>query len=341
MTSWTFTGTVLDGSTDADDHVVVGDGSPAALPGRFAVAGLVDAHSHPSVLPGSILGDRAATEARLREYAALGVTVVRDLGGNRAVTLALGREPSPGLPLVVPAGRFLSAPDRYFPQMYTPTPADRLVEAIEAEVTAGATWVKIIGDFPRWGADGPIKGTLDWTYDADTLRRAVDAAHAAGARVAVHSNLAADGLIAMGVDSVEHGTGLVAEDVAALGARGGAWTPTLSAVLRGLRSDDPDRRRHAEELSERVADVLVGAIAGGVRVLAGTDVEGTIATEIAQLVRHGLTVDQALDAAGPAARDFLGTHPQDDLVTYEADPREDPEVLASPAAVVVRGVRVR
>jgi hypothetical protein len=28
-------------------------------------------------------------------------------------------------------------------------------------------------------------------------------------------------------------------------------------------------------------------------------------------------------------------------VTYDADPREDPGVLASPAAVVVRGVRVR
>jgi hypothetical protein len=46
-------------------------------------------------------------------------------------------------------------------------------------------------------------------------------------------------------------------------------------------------------------------------------------------------------AAGSLARDFLGVHPQGDIVTYGADPRDDPSVLAAPAAVVVRGVRVR
>ena len=77
----------------------------------------------------------------------------------------------------------------------------------------------------------------------------------------------------------------------------------------------------------------------GVRVLAGTDVAGTIADEIALLADHGLTAEQAIAAAGSLARDFLGIHPAGDIVTY--DPREDPHVLASPAAVVVRGVRVR
>ena len=32
--------------------------------------------------------------------------------------------------------------------------------------------------------------------------------------------------------------------------------------------------------------------------------------------------------------------PEGDLITYYADPRSDPEILASPAAVVIRGVRV-
>lgn len=341
MTAWTFTGVVLDGASDADDHLVIGEGTSEPLPGRFALSGLVDAHSHPSVREDHTLGNRAEAEARLREYAALGVTVVRDLGGNRAVTLDLGRTPADGIPLVVAAGRFLSSPGRYFPGMYTPTPAEELLAAIEAEIAAGATWVKIIGDFPAWGPDGPVRGTAAWTYDEETLRRAVEAAHAAGARVAVHSNLDAAGLIAMGVDSVEHGTGLERDDTAALGARRGAWTPTLSAVTSGLASDDPGRRKRSMELSERMADLLAPALAGGVRVLAGTDVEGTIATEIDLLVRHGLTVEQALDAAGPAARDFLGVHPEGDLVTYDADPRQDPSVLAHPAAVVVRGVRVR
>lgn len=56
---------------------------------------------------------------------------------------------------------------------------------------------------------------------------------------------------------------------------------------------------------------------------------------------HGLTAGQAIAAAGSVARDFLDIHPAGDIVTYDEDPREDPGVLASPAAVVVRGVRVR
>jgi imidazolonepropionase-like amidohydrolase len=76
-------------------------------------------------------------------------------------------------------------------------------------------------------------------------------------------------------------------------------------------------------------------------VLAGTDIVGTIAEEIALLAGHGLTVTQALAAGGSTARDFLAIHPAGDIVTYDDDPREDPGVLASPAAVVVRGVRVR
>ena len=43
----------------------------------------------------------------------------------------------------------------------------------------------------------------------------------------------------------------------------------------------------------------------GVRVLAGTDVAGTIADEIALLADHGLTAEQAIAAAGSLARDFL------------------------------------
>jgi imidazolonepropionase-like amidohydrolase len=179
------------------------------------------------------------------------------------------------------------------------------------------------------------------TYDLDTLRQAVDAAHAAGARVAVHSNLPDSGLAAIGADSIEHGTALSRSEMEALGARGGAWTPTLCAVLRNRESADPEVRKRADELRERLRDHLPYAVAHGARVLAGTDVVGTIADEIALLADHGLTAAQAIAAAGSLARDFLGIHPEGDIVTYDADPLQDPGVLAHPAAVVVRGVRVR
>jgi hypothetical protein len=225
--------------------------------------------------------------------------------------------------------------------MHSPVAPDELVAAIQAEVAAGAAWVKIIGDCPEWGPDGPMPESTSATYDLDTVRQAVDAAHAAGAMVAVHNNLPDSGLVAIGADSIEHGTGLSHPEIQALGARGGAWTPTLCAVLHNRDSPDPEVRKRTDERRERLRELLPYAVAHDVRVLAGTDVVGTIAEEIALLVDHGLTVGQAISAAGSLARDFLGIHPEGDIVTYDDDPLQDPGVLAHPAAVVVRGVRVR
>jgi len=340
--AWAFSGAVLDGLPG--DRVVVGTGEPEELPGRYALAGLVDAHAHPTVAVdghGPYLADGGYGAARLEEYAAAGVTVIRDAGGRSEVTLGFARTAAPGWPAITAAGRFLAPANRYFPRMYSPVAPDELTAAIRAEVAAGATWVKIIGDFPEWAEGGPVPQSTSATYDLETLRRAVEAAHAAGARVAVHSSLPDSGLTRIGADSIEHGQALGHSELEALGARGGAWTPTLCAVLQGRDSSDPAVRRRAWDLRELLSDRLPYAVAHGVRVLAGTDVVGTIADEIALLVGHGLTAGQAIAAAGSAARDFLGIHPEGDIVTYDDDPLEDPSVLVRPAAVVVRGIRVR
>jgi len=340
--AWTFSGVFLDGA--AGDRIVVGTGEPEELPGRYALAGLVDAHSHPTVATderGPYLADGDYGAARLDEYAASGVTVIRDAGGLSPVTLSFARTAVAGRPVVTAAGRFLAPANRYYPRMYSPAAPDELTAAIAAEVAAGAAWVKIIGDFPEWGAGGPVPDSTTATYDLDTLRQAIDAAHAAGARVAVHCNLPDSGLAEIGADSIEHGQALGYSELQTLGARGGAWTPTLCAVLHNRDSPDPAVRARVGELRERLRERLPYAVAHDVRVLAGTDVVGTIAQEIALLADHGLTVEQAIAAAGSLARDFLGIHPAGDIVTYDDDPRDDPGVLASPAAVVVRGVRVR
>jgi len=340
--AWTFSGAFLDGFTG--DRVVAGTGELEELPGRYALAGLVDAHSHPTVAAdehGPYLADGAYGATRLAEYATAGVTVIRDAGGRSQVTLGFAGTAVAGRPVVTAAGRFLAPPNRYFPRMHSPVAPDELVAAIQAEVAAGAAWVKIIGDFPEWAEGGPVPESTAATYDLETLRQAVDAAHTAGARVAVHSNLPDSGLVGIGADSIEHGRALGHSELEALGVRGGAWTPTLCAVLNGRDSSDPVVRGRIGELRDRLRDCLPYAVARGVRVLAGTDVVGTIADEIALLSQHGLTAGQAIAAAGSAARDFLGIHPEGDIVTYDDDPLEDPYVLARPAAVVVRGVRVR
>src|SRR6266700_1385847 len=90
--AWTFSGAFLDGTTAG--RVTVGAGEPRELPGRYALAGLVDAHAHPTVAAdehGPYLADGEYGAARLDEYAASGVTVIRDAGGRSQVTLGFGR----------------------------------------------------------------------------------------------------------------------------------------------------------------------------------------------------------------------------------------------------------
>ena len=342
---WIFEGVFLPGG---DTGRVEVSGSPSGdserLPGRYALPGLVDAHAHLTVLDDHTLGDAALARGRLAEYAAAGVATVRDMGGRSEVTLALATAPQPGLPAVLAAGRFLAPEGRYFPGMHEPVTADGLAAAALHEISGGATWLKLIGDFPLLDPCGrPVAGSLAPTYDLDTVKELLDLARAHGARVAVHTQSRhVDELVASGGDSVEHGEWLGEDAVDARGARGGAWTPTLAAITDVRADASAKRRAYAAEASERLRALLPRAIASGVQVLAGTDTVASVAHEIALLARHGLTPEEAL-AAGSTAAAWLYPPLQatDSLVTYETDPRDDPEVLSTPAAVVIRGQRVR
>jgi hypothetical protein len=59
---------------------------------------------------------------------------------------------------VTAAGRFLAPPNRYYPRMHSPVTPDELAATIQAEVAAGAAWVKIIGDFAEWGEGAAVGG---------------------------------------------------------------------------------------------------------------------------------------------------------------------------------------
>jgi imidazolonepropionase-like amidohydrolase len=345
MTTWVFEGTVLPAGDTA--RLTFGQGDPDALPGRFAVPGLVDSHCHLTMgygedgEPGMFGDDFAA--ARLGELADAGVSALRDVGGNREVTLKLATNPDDSRPVVIAAGRFFAPRGRYFTQMYTPVDPEDLLAAVEREIADGAAWLKLVGDFPEVGPDGPIRGSLVGpTYELDLIKAMVETAHSHGVRVASHvtSELVTD-LIEAGVDSVEHGTSLTEADLQTLGARGGAWTPTLCASVEKEPGDTEEREKRRQARSDHLASVLPLAEQYGVRVLAGSDIVGTVAREMDLMVKHGLTVDQAITAASTGAQQFLGLTGDGNLVTYDADPREHPGTLATPAAVVLNHRRLR
>ncbi len=344
--AWSFEGTILPAGEPG--RVVFGAGEVQPLPGRFALPGLVDAHCHLTVAfdqHGPYL-DPSLAEPRLGELAASGVATIRDVGGDRAVTLPLTREaPRPGRPLVLAAGRFFAPAQRYFPRMYAPVAAEDLVTAVLAEIDAGARWIKLIADFPQVEGLRPVPGTSSPTYPPEVVAAVVDAAHAHGVRVAAHSNHPGVAeLVAAGIDSIEHGEELDDDLVRALGRRGGAWTPTLGAIPEIAapgRPLDAGQRRGRAGLAESLRYLLPLAIESGVTVLTGSDVVGSVWREVALLAELGLSPEQALAAASTRAQQYLECADDGSLVSYATDPRDDPWTLANPAAVVIRGVRVR
>ncbi len=323
------------------------------LPGRFALPGLVDAHSHVSFAVGEsgpigldVEGAERNRERFARDGVAVvrdGVAVVRDAGGDPSVVLALPR--SAGRPFIVAAGRHLAPHGMYFEAVHQAVDANDVVSVALAELSAGATWAKLVADFPPAAARAlSASAPPEQTYELGVVRQLIDAVHAAGGRVAAHvtTSLVA-ALVTAGIDSVEHGTALDEATLDDMAARGTAWTPTLCSVLGMAPDASPERRRAVAERRERFTRFLPRAVKRGIPVLTGSAVWGSIPRELALLVECGVSPQDALRAATTTAMRFLGgdvrTAPPS-AVTYDADPRDDPEVLCAPAAVVIGGVRV-
>ncbi len=317
------------------------------LRGSFSLPGLVDAHSHVSFGDGGdgpLPLDREGAEATVERWASDGVAILRDAGGDPNVVLRLPH--AAGRPHVVAAGRHLAPAGYYFEAVHDPVEAGDLIEVTLRELAAGARWVKLVADFASAAARASSASPVNEpTYDLDVVRELVAATHGVGARVAAHvtTELVAD-LVALGIDSVEHGTALDEDTLAEMARRGTAWTPTLCATLSLPPNAPEQRQKLVAQRRDRFRELLPMAVRLGVPVLTGSDVVGSVPREIARLVDCGLDPVDALRAATTTAMRFLGGDAAEappSVVTFDADPRDDPLVLTRPAAIVIGGVRIR
>ncbi len=149
-----------------------------------------------------------------------GVLTLRDVGSPIDYSVLDDDEQVPRL---FRAGRHLAPPKRYLPGYAEEVEAAELPDAAAAQARRGNGWVKLVGDW----IDRSV-GDLAPTYDDVTFKAAVARAHEEGARVAVHtfSVEALPGLLAAGVDSIEHGTGLTLDLIDEMARRGTALVPT-------------------------------------------------------------------------------------------------------------------
>lgn len=354
MTAYHIRATMLPGG-DAPSDLWVADGRITFKPvdgaeeigpsGGFVLPGLVDCHVHLTVDfadYGLGPGTPEIVERGRRDHLRSGTLLLRDIGTlNQAATLGLAAD---DLPAVHGAGQFLAPPDGYF-GIQRPTTADELPDVAAGQVKAGARWVKLIGD---WPVQAPDFSRTKLNYPTDAIQAVVERVHAAGARVAVHttSSDAIAQAVDAGVDSIEHSFGMNPALLKAMAAKGIAWTPTLCIEpnVIGMVEKSGGDVKAVRKGFEAARAAAASATSLGVRVLAGTDMlpPGSVWREVATLQRLGLPPEDALASATTAAREFLGEPALDegapaDLVVYEHDPRNDPEVLAEPALVMFRG----
>lgn len=316
----------------------------------YLLPGLVDAHSHIGLGVGGPIDIESAERQACIERDA-GVLLVRDCGVPIDTRPLQAR---PDLPRIVRAGRHLARPKRYMRNFGTDIEDPHALPEFVAEQAAyGDGWIKLVGDW----IDREI-GDLAPLWPDDVLDQAIKVAHEGGARVTAHvfGEAALPGLLAAGVDCIEHGTGLTDETIAEMVRRDVALVPTLINIatfpdIAAQASKFPDYAAHMLDLHARCDETIRTAHEAGVTLYAGTDAgsviqHGRIVDEIEALHRVGLTPEQAIGAASWHAREWLGysglvDDAEADVLVFDSDPRDNLAVLRDPSAIVLRGVVVR
>ena len=321
---------------------------PVELSG-WVLPGFVDAHCHVGYSPTGPV-DLAAAEDQARLNLAAGVTTIRDCGSPTDTSALVGR---PDLPILIRAGRHLGRPRRYIRGLGLELgdPAELPAE-VARQVAFGGGWIKLVGDW----IDRET-GDLEPLWPEDVLVDAIQVAHDGGARVTAHvfGEDAIPGLLAAGIDCLEHGTGLNTDSIDQMVRGQVHLVPTLINIANFPSFADaagrfPKYAQHMRDLHRRSGDTFRAAIDAGVSVHAGTDAggfieHGRIVDEVLALIGLGMSAAAALHAASWQAQRWLGRPDpaigsEADLVVYPTDVAAEPAGLRNPLAVI-RGGQIR
>ncbi len=353
MSALRFTGPLLPSGETADLYVVDGrvtyerQAGAAVTASGWIVPGLVDAHCHIG------LDDHGAVDDAESERQAVldrdgGALLIRDAGSAADTAWIHDRA---DLPRLIRAGRHIARTRRYIRNYAHEVEPDELPAYVAQEAVRGDGWVKLVGDWISRDA-----GDLAPSFPDEAFAAAIAAAHEHGARVTAHCFGEAElpGLLAAGIDCIEHGTGLSENLIDLMAERQVALVPTVMQIAKfpeyaaAGAERFPQYAAHMTDLYARQPATIMAAYEAGVPLYAGSDGggiarHGNLAGEVMAMAELGMPADYALGAASWRAREWLGWNATlaegapADFVVFESDPREDLSVLRQPARIVLRG----
>ncbi|MFN8060683.1 MAG: amidohydrolase family protein [Vicinamibacterales bacterium] len=356
-----------------------GDVVPAGLEvidlRRFTgIPGLIDAHTHMTYYwdesPGTRPLGQPARHPAVTVYLAqqnarrtleAGVTTVRDLGAQEYMDVAMRDLVNRGAmvgPRMFVSGYGLHV-SRAAPRPGTSAPdpgladgADAVMRVVRQQLGAGADVVKM------YGSTGSYQDVTGFqTFTADEMKAAVDVAHQAGRRIAIHSYgpAGARDAVRAGTDSLEHAADMDDETIAEMVRRHTTYVPTIdhnrfyaeAAPAFGFSATAVDELK---QFIERNLASATKAVRAGVTMAMGSDAVYTMfgqnTRELAWLVKAGLTPAQALAAATTNGAALVG-HERDlgavapgyfaDLVAVDGDPDTDVRVVIDRVRWVMKG----
>jgi len=228
----------------------------------------------------------------------------------------------------------------------TPDPAT-LGKAAEDRIKAGSNWVKV---YASGGSFDSVDTSQTLTFDE--MKAIVDAAHALGHKVAIHS-YGASGVkdaVRAGADSVEHGIELDDETLADMVRRGTVWVPTIDHNRYYVDAKDeygfkPEAIAPLQEYIAKNLESTRRAFRAGVKLGMGSDAVfsmfGQNTRELEWFVKAGMTPAQALATGTTTAADLLDQKDRlgriapgfaADIVAIDGKPLDD-------ISAVITGVR--
>ena len=352
------------------DHITAIGSGAAAVPAEVSlidlrpltgIPGMIDVHTHmtfywdkaPSSKPWTQVGtlNSAVTvflaQENARKTLETGVTTVRDLGswdGNDLAMRDLIQRGAMMGPRMYVAGcglHITSDPIRPDTVQVDPCRVDGVTEvqrAARQQLANGADWVKMYGST---GSGDDVTGFETFSYEE--MKAAVEVAHRAGKRIAIHTygpEGARDAVMA-GADSIEHAIDIDDATFAEMVKRGTVYVPTVDHNRYYI--DHKDEFGYDQAAVEKLngfivknVETLRRAIKAHVRIAMGSDAVftgfGENTRELSWFVKAGMTPAQALDSAtnvGAALLDksaelgFVGVGSFADLVAIDGDPLKD------------------